>query len=125
MESRLLVDGVEERGLLALLGEEGGGQVKLKALGNLVLELDLGLEDVGGCPGLSEDDAVLEVGILGLNVGSDGATLVLVAGNLEGHTRGGLGLHLKGGAGIWVVATQQIVGRLAEILVRGRASITE
>lgn len=52
MDRRLLVDGSEDGGLLGLGGVEGGSEVKLQALGDLVLELDLGAEDVGGGPGL-------------------------------------------------------------------------
>lgn len=103
---------------MALVGKEGGGQIELETLGNLVLELDLGLEDVGGRPCLGEHDAVLVVGVLGLNVGSDGSALVLAASDLEGDTGGGFCLDLKGGARVWVVASQQIVGRLAKVLFR-------
>lgn len=120
VEAGLLVDSVEERGFLALVGEEGGGQVKLEALGNLVLELDLGLEDVGGRPRLGEHDAVLVVGVLGLNVGTDGSALVLATGDLEGDARGGFGLNLEAGARVIVVASQQVVGRLAKVLFRWR-----
>ena len=86
VNTRLLVDGVDERGFLDLLREEGGGQIDLETLGNLVFELDLGLEDIGGCPRLGEHDTVLEVRVLSLNVGGDGRALVLAAGDLEGDT---------------------------------------
>ena len=45
--------------------EEGGG-VELETLGDLVLELDLGAECVGGGPGLSDGEAVVLVGVLAL-----------------------------------------------------------
>jgi hypothetical protein len=48
----LLVDGSEDGTLLRLGGVEGGGKVKLEALGDLVLELNLGAEEVRGGPGL-------------------------------------------------------------------------
>lgn len=52
VERGLLVDGSEDGTLLRLGGVEGGSKVKLQSLGDLVLELDLGAEDVGGGPSL-------------------------------------------------------------------------
>ena len=46
MDAALLVDGVEGRGLGALVREEGGDGVELQALRDKVLELDLGEESV-------------------------------------------------------------------------------
>jgi len=52
VEGRLLVDG-SENGRLARLGRvQGGSEVELEALGDKVVELDLGSENVGGGPGL-------------------------------------------------------------------------
>jgi hypothetical protein len=50
VEGRLLVDGGEDSRLLGLGGVEGGSEVQLQSLGNLVLQLDLGSEEVGGGP---------------------------------------------------------------------------
>jgi hypothetical protein len=58
VQARLLVGGAEKNRLGALLRVEDGGRLELEALGNLVLELDLGAERVGGGPGLSEGKAV-------------------------------------------------------------------
>ena len=44
MHAALLVDGVEGRGLGALVREEGGDSVELQALRDKVLELNLGQE---------------------------------------------------------------------------------
>lgn len=52
MEGRLLVDGGEDGRLLGLGWVEGGSEVQLQSLGDLVLELDLGSEEVGGGPSL-------------------------------------------------------------------------
>lgn len=52
MEGRLLVDGSEDGRLLGLGWVEGGSEVQLQSLGDLVLQLDLGSEEVGGGPGL-------------------------------------------------------------------------
>lgn len=53
VERWLLVDGREDGGLLGLGRVKGGSKVELQALGDLVLELDLGTEQVGGGPCLS------------------------------------------------------------------------
>lgn len=52
MDRGLLVDGSEDGTLLRLGGVEGGREVELEALGDLVLELNLGAEEVRGGPGL-------------------------------------------------------------------------
>lgn len=52
MERGLLVDGSEDGSLGRLGGVKGGSEVELQALGDLVLELNLGAEEVGGGPGL-------------------------------------------------------------------------
>lgn len=52
VERRLLVDGSEDSRLLRLCGVQSSREVELEALGDLVLELELGAEQVGGGPGL-------------------------------------------------------------------------
>ena len=52
-------------------------QVELETLCDLVLEFDVGLEDVVGRPGLGESEAVLGIGVLALEVTGDGAVLVV------------------------------------------------
>jgi hypothetical protein len=52
VERGLLVDGSDNGRLLSLGGIQGGRHVELEALGNLVLELELGAEQVGGRPRL-------------------------------------------------------------------------
>lgn len=75
METRLLVDRVDDSGLVALLRGQGSVEVDFKALGDLVLNLDLVTEDVGGGPGLGEGQTVGLVGKLGLDVAVDGICL--------------------------------------------------
>jgi hypothetical protein len=48
----LLVDGSQDGRLLGLGRVQGRGEVELEALGDLVLELDLGAEQVGRGPSL-------------------------------------------------------------------------
>ena len=50
VETGLLVGGGEERGLGTGVGGEGGGELELDTLGDLVVNLDLGLEDVARRP---------------------------------------------------------------------------
>jgi hypothetical protein len=52
VQARLLVNGRDDGRLLRLGRVERGGEVELEALGDLVLELDLGAEEVGRGPGL-------------------------------------------------------------------------
>jgi len=53
VEGRLLVDGSEDSRLLRLGGVKSGSEVQLQSLGDLVLQLDLGSEEVGGGPSLN------------------------------------------------------------------------
>ena len=75
METRLLVDRVDDSGLVALLRGQSSVEVDFKALGDLVLNLDLVAKDVGGGPGLGEGQTVSLVGKLGLNVAVDDVRL--------------------------------------------------
>jgi len=117
VERRLLVDGRHEGRLGLGSGEEVSLNIELEAyksrstrsangvqrkhstrgkrrtLGDLVLELNLSLEDVGGGPGLGEGDAVLGVYVLALDVTSDGVRLgVAGSSDLEGDVVGSAGL---------------------------------
>jgi len=85
VQRRLLVDGGNNSALLGLGGVQGGSQVELQTLGDLVLQLDLSSQQVGSGPCLGEDNAVLEVDVLALDVTSDGSGLgVSGTGDLEG-----------------------------------------
>jgi len=52
VEGRLLVDGSKDGRLLGLGGVKSSSEVQLQSLGDLVLQLDLGSEEVGGGPSL-------------------------------------------------------------------------
>lgn len=117
VESALLVNSVDERGLRTLLGEKRRGEVELEALGDEVLELNLGAEDVAGGPGLGEGQAVLAVGVFGLKVAVDGVGLgVTRTTDFEGDVGGGLGLDLKGCSVEVVVLAEEVTGGLAKVL---------
>jgi hypothetical protein len=118
VETRLLVDSIEESSLMALLGEQRGGQIELETLGNLVLELDLSFEDVVCSPGLGEDETILEIGVLGLDIPNNGIGLGLATLDLKAHAGGCLCLDLERGAVVMEVLAEKVIGGLAEILVR-------
>ena len=117
VEAGLLVDSRHERALSGALGGERGREVELEALGEVVLSLDLGAEDVGGGPRLGEDEAVGLVGVLCLDLAADEVGLrVLRACDLERDVGGRGGFRLEGGAVEVIVLAQEVVGGLAEIL---------
>lgn len=78
------------------LARRSNGVIK-RTLGDLVLELDLRLEDVGRGPGLGEGDAVLGVDVLALDVTVDGVGLGIAgSGDLERDVVGRAGLEEEG-----------------------------
>lgn len=90
VKAGLLVDGTEgsRLGLGAVVRVKGGGQVQLETFCNLVLNLDLGAQDIGGSPSLSESEAILGVKVLGLDVTVyDGGLGVACAGDLDRERR--------------------------------------
>jgi len=117
VETGLLVDSIEQSSLMTLLRKQRGAQIKFETLGDLVLQLHLSFEDIGCSPGLSEDEAVLEVGVLCLDIPSDGFGLALATLDFEGHARGCFCLDLKRGTLVVVILAKKVIGGLAEILV--------
>jgi len=71
VEAWLLVGRAEVHRLCALVRVERGGGVELEALGDLVLELDLGAERVVGGPGLGDGETVDLVRVFALEVAGD------------------------------------------------------
>lgn len=116
VQRRLLVDGSHDSALLGLGRVQGGGQIKLQSLGDLVLQLDLSPQQVGGGPCLGKGDAVLEVNVLALDVTGNGGGLgVSGTGDLEGG-RVGRSLDFERGTVDGVVLEEQVGGGLAEVL---------
>ncbi|GAO49076.1 hypothetical protein G7K_3235-t1 [Saitoella complicata NRRL Y-17804] len=97
VESGLLVGSEKLSGAGTSLRLEGSKGIDLEALGDVVVELDLGGQEVGGGPALGKGEAVNAVGVLALEVTSDGTFGVL--GTLDGEedTVGGSSLDLEGG----------------------------
>ena len=117
MEAGLLVGGGEESRLRTGVGGEGGRELELDTLGDLVVNLDLGLEDVARRPGLGERQAVGLVEELGLDIASNEGRLgVADTADLEEDVGGSGGLDLEGDAADGEVPAEEVVGRLSEIL---------
>lgn len=110
----------EERELSVLgtgRGDERSGELTLKTLSKSLVDLNLGVENVGGGPALGDGDTVGLVGVLGLEVTGDGAVLLgrLTLGD-KGDTVGGLGLDLEGGSSkVVVVLGEEVVGCLGNV----------
>jgi len=119
VEGRLLVDGSKDGRLLGLGGVKGGSEVQLQSLGDLVLQLDLGSEEVGGGPSLGEGQAVLEVDVLSLNVTSNGGRVGITdTSDLEDNIGRGGSLDLEGDTVGRVVLDEEVRGGLAEVFPR-------
>lgn len=96
-----------ETGLLEVEVElstlSGGGReeveetLKLETLGEGVGDLDLGVESVGGVPGLGKGQAGRLVGVFSLNSSRGGLLMAGLASDLEGNAVGGGVLELEGG----------------------------
>ena len=96
---------------------QDGGKVELQTLDELVLELNVGEEVVGGGPGLGEGDAIGTVGVLGLAQAIDGGLVInFCSSNAEDDVGGGGGLDFKGREANDEVLAQEVVGGLSEIL---------
>jgi hypothetical protein len=117
VKARLLIGGTEVDRLCALLGVENGCSLELEALGDLVVELDLVTERVGGVPRLGDGQAVGLVGVLALEVTKDVRRFrVTVSVNLEDDVRGGRSFNLKRGAVKVVVLAEEVIGGFAKVL---------
>jgi len=75
METRLLVDSAQKAMFGTLIRVKRAADLELEALGNLVLDFNIGFEDVGRSPTLSYGETVLGIYILGLDVSRDVAVL--------------------------------------------------
>lgn len=96
VSTRLLISGAKDSRLGAFVGVKTSVEFEFQALGDLVLELDVGAEEISGGPGLSEGDSVFGVRVFGLDVTVDDVGFrVSVAGDFEGHVGWGLGLDLE------------------------------
>jgi len=126
VEGRLLVDGSKDSRLLGLGGVKSSSEVQLQSLGDLVLQLDLGSEEVGGGPSLGEGQAVLEVDVLSLDVtGNGGRVGITDTSDLEDDIGRGGSLDLEGDTVGWVVLDEEVRGGLAEVLYELKGYIRE
>lgn len=120
--ARLLEGKVEQTAADALFWVKAGMGLELQAVGELVFDLELGAENVGGSPGVGEDSSILWVGIFGLEVTSDQTALrVLGSSDLEGHIGGSLGLDFKTNRLEWEVTTEEVIGAFSKVLCTQKA----
>jgi hypothetical protein len=121
VKARLLISGTEEDRFCVLVGVESGGSLELEALGDLVVELDLVAERVGGVPRLGDGQAVGLVGVLALEVTKDLRRFRVTASvDLEGDVRGSRGFNLERGTVEVVVLAEEVIGGFAKVLYMHR-----
>lgn len=114
---RLFEGEVEETTVDALLRVEARMCLKLQAVGELVFDLKLRAENVGGGPRVGENSAILWVRVFGLEVTSNEAALcVTVTSDAERHIRRSFGFYLKSNCMEWIVSSKQVVRTFSEIL---------
>ena len=116
VQAGVLVDGGQQSGLGALFWQQGGSEIELETLGNLVLELNLGPKHVRCCPGLRESESVGLEAVFGLEVAGDGSLGIPDEGNLEGHAGGRGGLDVESGAVDGEVLAEEVIGGFSEVL---------
>jgi len=90
---------------------------EFEALGELVLDLELGAEDVGGCPGVREDRSVFIVLVFRLEVAGDVSVLALTGSiDTEGDVGGRLGLDFEPNRMEREVLAEQVARAFSEVL---------
>lgn len=113
----LLESQVEETAIDALFRIQARVGLEFETLCELVLNLELGAEDVGSRPCVGEDGSILVVGVFCLEVACNGARLCIAcAGDAESDVGGRLGLDFESNRMERIVLAQEIVGTLSEIL---------
>lgn len=106
MQTRLLINSIQDSVFRAFVGMQVGRQFKLETFCDLVLKLYLGLEHVSGRPCLSEGETILGIYVLGLNVAMNGVMpfgsmkvrLNSVTGHFKGDIVGSACLYFKSSA---------------------------
>lgn len=117
VDARVLEVEVQLSGLGTGGGEESSVNATVKTRGEGVRDLDLGVEHVAGEPALGEGDAGGAVGVLGLELASEGVVLLVgLALNGEGDTVGSnsADLNTEGGKVVEILA-KNVVGLLRDV----------
>jgi len=110
VETRLLVDGAQDGVFSAFVGVESRVDFELQALGDLVLDLDGGPEDVARRPSFSDSEAILGVDVFSLQVTVDLVALGIGgSSDLEGDIGRGLSLDFETSAMDVEVLVQEII----------------
>lgn len=118
MITRLLECQVEQSAVDSLFGVETRVCLELEALCELILDLELGAENVGRCPGVCKDGSVLVISVFGLEVpGNVTVFRVTRSSNTERHIGWCLRLHFEPDGMEWIVPTEKVRGAFSEILL--------
>jgi len=126
VKTGLLISSIHQRRLGTFLREQLSVQVKFQSLGDLVLQLDSGAEDIGSGPRLCEGQSIFGIVVFRFHVTRDAERLVIThSSNFECHIGGGFSFDFKGSAEDGEVLAQQVVGRLSEVLhTQSNTSVT-
>ena len=116
VKAGLLVCGSRQGGLGTLLRQQGGGEVELQTLGNLVLELNLSPEHIRGRPGLGKSETVVFEVVLGLDVAGDSGLGIPDEGYLEVHAGGRGGPDFGSSAVDGEILAEEVIGGFSGIL---------
>lgn len=117
MDTRLLVDGIDDSGLVTLFGSQRAKDIDLETLDNLVLNLDLVFDDVAGGPGVGEGHTVSLVGPLGFNITDNGGRARrTTSSNLERNIGRSFGFNLETVTSVGEVLAEQVVRGLSKVL---------
>jgi len=117
VQAGLLVDSSQNSSFLGFGRVERSLQVELQTLGDLVLELELRSEEVGGGPSLGKDQPILKVDVFPLDISRDSiARSVLLTRNFESHVARCQSLDFEGGTLDRVVLEEEVRSGLSEVL---------
>ena len=115
--ARLLESQVEQTAVDSLFGVQARVRLELETLGELVLDFELGAEDVGSRPGVREHSSILVIGVFRLEVTRNASRLCITRSrDAERHIGGRLGLDLETNRMERIILAQEIVGAFSEIL---------
>ena len=119
VQTRLLVESAQVGRFCALVGRQGGLEVKFETLDNEIVEFDLVAENVGRGPSLGQGESVGFVSPLSLDIAIDNVCLGVARSlDLESNVGRSLCLNFKVCSIEWVILSEQVIRRLSKILVK-------
>lgn len=110
VQTRLLIDGVQEGGFCAFVGGQGGRKIEFETLDNDVVEFDLVADDIGGGPCLCKGESVDFVSPLSFNVAIYNIRLGVTSSlDLESNVGRRLCLNFKRCSMEWIFLGEQVI----------------